>query len=166
MLSESFVASVGGPVIASRTEVAKDVGIYSYELSPALSLKATFKKSSTAPNCLAVSDNHVFAAQKDKAHVHVYSRLRGNHEALVPFPEKITSIALIKDVLLIGTAQGRLSLWEVGLFPRFPSEPCPSVLTLTVVLGTHRQAGHHATVPRPGDHMPGRHPLSRPDWLG
>lgn len=113
MLSESFFASVGGPALASRTEIAKDVGIYSYELNPALTPKSTFKKSSTAPNCLAVSDTHVFAAQKDKAHVHVYSRAKGNHEALVPFPEKITSIALVGDVLLLGTAQGRLTLWEV-----------------------------------------------------
>lgn len=121
MLSESFFASVGGPALASRTEIAKDVGIYSYELNPALTPKSTFKKSSTAPNCLAVSDTHVFAAQKDKAHVHVYSRAKGNHEALVPFPEKITSIALVGDVLLLGTAQGRLTLWEVrqpALHPR------------------------------------------------
>lgn len=114
MLSESFFASVGGPALASRTEVAKDVGIYSYELNPALTPKSTFKKSSTAPNCLAVSDTHVFAAQKDKAHVHVYSRAKGNQEALVPFPERITSIALVGDVLVLGTAQGRLTLWEVG----------------------------------------------------
>ena len=56
----------------------------------------------------------MFAAQKDKAHVHVYSRAKGNQEALVPFPERITSIALVGDVLVLGTAQGRLTLWEVG----------------------------------------------------
>lgn len=117
MLSESFFASTGGPPLSSRTEIARDVGIYSYQLHPTLSAKSTFKKSSTSPNCLAVSDSHVFAAQKDKAHVHVYSRIRGNQEALIPFQEKITSVALGRDVLLLGTAQGRLILWEVGLFP-------------------------------------------------
>lgn len=129
MLSESFFASVCGPPLASRTEVAKDVGIYSYQLNPTFSPKATFKKSSTAPNCLAVSDTHVFAAQKDKAHVHVYSRARGNQEALVPFPERITSLALNQDVLILGTAQGRLTLWEVNLFPNpFSSFAPPFVL--------------------------------------
>lgn len=165
MVSESFFASVCGPSLASRTEVAKDVGIYSYELNPAVSLKATFKKSSTAPNCLAISDTHVFAAQKDKAHVHVYSRIRGNQEALVPFPEKITSIALIQDALLIGTAQGRLTLWEVCLFLRFPSYSSPPILVLTPVLGLHWQTGYHATVPRPSDNVLGRHPLSHPHGL-
>ncbi|SPO00050.1 related to WD-repeat protein CRB3 [Cephalotrichum gorgonifer] len=124
MLSETFFASVGGPPLASRTEVAKDVGIYSYELNPALSLKSTFKKSSTSPNCLAVSETHVFAGQKDKAHVHVYSRAKGNQEALIPFPEKITSLALTEDVLLIGTAQGRLTLWELCTGRQVTTPPC------------------------------------------
>jgi len=115
MLSESFFASTGGPPISSRTEIAKDVGIYSYQLHPTLSAKATFKKSSAPVNCLAVNESHIFVAQKDKAHVHVYSRTRGNQEALIPFSEKITSLALVQDVLLLGTAQGRLILWEVSL---------------------------------------------------
>ncbi|CAI4211105.1 unnamed protein product [Parascedosporium putredinis] len=124
MLSESFFASTGGPPISSRTEIAKDVGIYSYQLHPTLSAKATFKKSSASVNCLAVNESHIFVAQKDKAHVHVYSRTRGNQEALIPFSEKITSLALVQDVLLLGTAQGRLILWEICTGRQVTTPPC------------------------------------------
>lgn len=112
---ELLVASVcGGPISAAKALAAKDVGIYAYELQPTPSVAATFKKSSTECNCLAVSETHVFAAQKDKAYVHVYSRLRGNQEAAMAFPERIRSLALQDDVLLLGTAEGRLLLWEVS----------------------------------------------------
>jgi pre-rRNA-processing protein IPI3 len=45
----------------------------------------------------------------------VYSRDKGNQEAIVPFPERIHSIALAaKDtVLLLGTESGRVLAWEV-----------------------------------------------------
>jgi pre-rRNA-processing protein IPI3 len=120
MLHEDFFSSVCGPPIAANTAVSKDVGIYAHSLSPLYAVKSTFKKSSTLPNCLAVSDTHVFAAQNEKAHVHVYSRIRGNQEALVPFPEQIRSLALLDDVLVLGTAEGRLILWEVNTFPGLP----------------------------------------------
>lgn len=87
------------------------------ELQPAPQLRSTFKKSSAAPNCLAVSPSHIFTAQADKAVIHVYSREKGNQEALIPFPERIRSIAVAGakygDVLVIGTEGGRLILWEV-----------------------------------------------------
>lgn len=60
----------------------------------------------------------MFAAQSEKAIVHVYSREKGNQEATVPFPERIRSLAVAGgkngDILVLGTEGGRLILWEVG----------------------------------------------------
>lgn len=116
MLSESFVAST---LSSAKTPTAtlRDVGICLQEFQPSPQLRSTFKKSSTTTNCLAVSPSHIFSAQADKAVVHVYSREKGNQEALVPFPERIRSIAVAGakygDVLVLGTEGGRLILWEV-----------------------------------------------------
>ncbi len=65
-----------------------------------------------------MSATHVFAAQADKAVVHVYSRERGNQEATVPFPERIQSATFCGDhggagVLMLGTEGGRIIAWEV-----------------------------------------------------
>ncbi|KAJ5377245.1 uncharacterized protein N7496_004654 [Penicillium cataractarum] len=115
MLSESFVAST---LSSAKTPTAtlRDVGICLQEFQPSPQLRSTFKKSSTTTNCLAVSPSHIFSAQADKAVVHVYSREKGNQEALVPFPERIRSIAVAGakygDVLVLGTEGGRLILWE------------------------------------------------------
>ena len=71
-------------------------------------------------NALAASSTHIFAAQADKAVVHVYSRERGNQEALVSFPERIHSLALIGEgVLVLGSAEGRVILWEVRVSSSF-----------------------------------------------
>ncbi|KAJ5692661.1 hypothetical protein N7462_002084 [Penicillium macrosclerotiorum] len=115
MLSESFVAST---LSSGKTPTAtlRDVGICLQEFQPSPQLRSAFKKSSTNPNCLAVSPSHIFSAQAEKAIVHVYSREKGNQEALVPFPERIRSIAVAGgkygDVLVLGTEGGRLILWE------------------------------------------------------
>ncbi|KPM36348.1 hypothetical protein AK830_g10225 [Neonectria ditissima] len=124
MLSQDFVSAIGGPPLAANTAVSKDVGIYSHAVTPSHAVKATFKKSSCPVNCLAVNDTHIFAAQNQKAHVHVYSRLRGNQEALVPFPERIRSLALAGQVLVLGTAEGRLFLWEVCTGRQVSTPPC------------------------------------------
>ena len=121
MLTESFVASVLTPEGSFNSSITKDAGIHTYESQPQPALKSSFKKSSTRANCLAVSESHVFAAQADKAVVHVYSRERGNQETLVPFPEKICSLALVGSpkgagILALGTEGGRIILWEVGIF--------------------------------------------------
>lgn len=116
MLSDELFSSVCGPPIAANTAISKDVGIYAHTLTPTWAVKSSFKKSSAPVHCLALSDTHVFAAQDQKAHVHVYSRARGNQEALVPFQERIRCLALAGDVLVLGTAEGRLILWEVSLF--------------------------------------------------
>ena len=120
MLCESFVASVlysGKP--PSTSSALKDAAIHFFEHRPLPSLKSSFKKSSTKPNCLAISASHVFAAQSDKAVIQVYSRERGNQELFVPLQEKASSLALVGNlqdasILAIGTEGGRLLLWEVG----------------------------------------------------
>ncbi|KAJ5288773.1 hypothetical protein N7478_001803 [Penicillium angulare] len=115
MLSESFIAAT---LSSAKTPTAtlRDVGICVQEFQPSSQLRSTFKKSSTTPNCLAVSPSHIFCAQAEKAVVHVYSREKGNQEALIPFPERIRSIAVAGakygDVLVLGTEGGRLILWE------------------------------------------------------
>ncbi|KAL9120142.1 MAG: hypothetical protein Q9187_003300 [Circinaria calcarea] len=117
MLTESFVSSVLGSEKSPNSSATKDAGIYHYEYQPLPGLKSSYKKSSAGTNCLAVSASHIFAAQADKAVVHVYNRDRGNQEALVPFPEKLRSLALIGSqdgagILALGTEGGRLILWE------------------------------------------------------
>lgn len=123
MLTESFLVSTLASGKPNKNAPSKDVGIHLYDLQPTTALKSSYKKSSTQPNCLAASTSHVFAAQAEKAVIHVYSRQRGNQEAVVPFPEKIRSIVLCGDVdgggvLALGTEGGGVILWEV----RMPSK--------------------------------------------
>ncbi|SLM34719.1 WD40/YVTN repeat-like-containing domain [Lasallia pustulata] len=118
MLTESFVASVLSGDKSASNAAAKDVGIHLHDYQPIAGLKASFKRSSTPVNCLAVSASHIFAAQSEKAVVHVYNRERGNQEAIVPFPERIHSVTFAGDpngagVLLLGTEGGRVNLWEL-----------------------------------------------------
>jgi hypothetical protein len=123
MLSDELFSSVCGPPVAANTAISKDVGIYAHTLTPTWAVKSSFKKSSAPVHCLALNDTHVFAAQDQKAHVHVYSRARGNQEALVPFQERIRCLALAGDVLILGTVEGRLILWEVRFVLSFPILP-------------------------------------------
>ena len=118
MLTESYIAAVLSSEKSAAQNAHKDAGIFFHDYQPIPSLKSIFKKSSTKQNCLAVNSTHAFAAQADKAVVHVYSREKGNQEAIVPFPERISSLALIADktaadILVLGTEGGRLILWEV-----------------------------------------------------
>lgn len=117
MLSQSLIAAVLGSTKTQTSSTLKDVGICVQELHPAPALRATFKKSSTPPNGLAITPTHIFAAQAEKSVIHVYSRLRGNQEATIPFPERIRSLAVAGghngEVLILGTEGGRLILWEV-----------------------------------------------------
>ncbi|KAL8755751.1 MAG: hypothetical protein Q9199_003425 [Rusavskia elegans] len=119
MLTESFVASIRTVEGQAQATATKDIGIHLHDLQPIPSLKTSFKKSTTQPNCLAVSATHVFAAQADKSVIHVYSRDRGNQEAVVPFQENITCLALAGQyhgagTLVLGTQGGRLILWELA----------------------------------------------------
>jgi pre-rRNA-processing protein IPI3 len=114
MLSESFITAIRAQPRSANTAVARDVGVFVHELHPTPTQKSSFKKSSAPVNAVAATSTHVFAAQADKAVVHVYSRERGNQEALVSFPERIHSLTMIAEaVLVLGTAEGRLILWEV-----------------------------------------------------
>lgn len=112
MQAEQFFSTICGPPLAANTSISKEIGVYHQNFAP-YSVERTFKKSSAPPHCLAVSDTHVFVAQEQKAHVHVYSRAKGNQEAFVSFPERIRCISLSGDVLVVGTVEGRLIFWEV-----------------------------------------------------
>lgn len=114
MLTEHFIASVGIPTKPPGTNIVKDAAIFLHEFQPLSQQRTVFKKSATAPNCLAVSESHLFAAQADKGVVHVYNREKGNQEVTVPFSERISSITLAcnDSVLILGTVEGRIILWE------------------------------------------------------
>jgi pre-rRNA-processing protein IPI3 len=114
MLTEQYVAAIAAPSKAI-TGVTKDVGIFVHEFQPLAAQRAAFKKSAAPPNSVAVSATHIFAAQAEKAVIHVYNREKGNQEALVPFQERIHSLALAAgdSVLLLGTEGGRILVWEV-----------------------------------------------------
>src|SRR4051812_41771016 len=103
MLTEHFVAAIAAST-KPNTGVTKDAGVFLHEFQPLAAQRHVFKKSASAPCGLAVTSSHIFSAQAGKAVVHVYSREKGNQEAVVPFPERIHSIALAcKDtVLLLG----------------------------------------------------------------
>lgn len=118
MLTEHFVASTFSSGKVPTPSALKDVGIHIHEFQPSSAARSGFKKSSTLQNCLAVNASHVFAAQANKAVVHVYSRERGNQEAIIPFQERIHCLALAGNengagILVLGTESGRLILWEV-----------------------------------------------------
>ncbi|KAI0130218.1 WD40-repeat-containing domain protein [Xylariales sp. AK1849] len=124
MLTERYLVSISGPPISNNTAFAKDVGIYEHTLHPSHSTANTFKKSSVPRNCLAASDSHIFAAQDEKSTVHVYSRVKGNQEATVTFQERIRSVALQDEVLLLGTEQGRVIIWETGTGRQVTTPAC------------------------------------------
>ncbi|KAF2105017.1 WD40 repeat-like protein [Rhizodiscina lignyota] len=138
MLTESFVASCGLPSTAksskNSTSALRDVSIAIHTLHPLPAPRQTFKKSATAQNCVAVSDEHIFAAQSDKAVVNVYSRERGNQEAIVPLQEKVTSLAVAAEgtVVVMGTEGGRVMLWETCT-GRFISTPPSHLQPVTCI---------------------------------
>lgn len=115
MLSEPFITSIRAEPKSANTAIKKDVGIYLHELHPSHTVKGAFKKSSTPVNALAANATHVFAAQADKAIVHIYSREKGNQEALISFPERVHTLTLAgEEFIIVGTAEGRVILWEVS----------------------------------------------------
>ncbi|KAL8772064.1 MAG: hypothetical protein Q9209_002730 [Squamulea sp. 1 TL-2023] len=128
MLTESFVASTRTLERQAQATAVKDNGIYFHDFQPRPSLKTSFKKSTTQQNCLAVNATHVFAAQADKSVIHVYSRERGNQEAVAPFQENITCLALAGQydgagTLVLGTQGGRLILWELATGRQISTSP-------------------------------------------
>ena len=119
MLTETLCLSTLSPSKSNPSAASKDLGVHLHTYQPNPSPAHSFKKSSTHPNCLAVNSTHIFAAQAEKAVIHVYNRELGNQEAIVPFPEKIRSIALAGDYdegagcLVLGTESGGILVWEV-----------------------------------------------------
>lgn len=118
MLTEHFVVATESvkPPITHLSSNLKDVGVFIHEFQPQLAVRQGFKKSSVAKNCLGISETHVFAAQAGKAIINVYNREKNNQESAVPFPQKITSLAYAQNaaVLVLGTQDGRLILWEIA----------------------------------------------------
>ena len=119
MLTETLILSTLSSNKSASSTSSRDVGIHLHTYQPLASPQHSFKKSSTTTNCLAASSSHIFAAQAEKAVVHVYSREHGNQDAVVPFPERIRSIALAGEYeegtgsLVMGTEGGRILVWEV-----------------------------------------------------
>ncbi|KAF7855981.1 hypothetical protein EAF04_009937 [Stromatinia cepivora] len=114
MLSEQFITSIRAQPRTANTAIAKDIGIYLHTLHPSPKIESNFKKSSTSVNSLAANSTHIFAAQADKAVIHVYSRENGNQEALISFPERLHTLTLVGDGLVVlGTSEGRVILWEI-----------------------------------------------------
>ena len=121
MLTSSILFSLYKPSVVPSNLPNKDIGIVSHIVEPVPKLGICYKKSSTNPNCLAVSATHIFVAQSDKAVVQVYDQERGTKEADVPFGERITSCCFVGfddgggvGVLVLGLKDGRLILWEVS----------------------------------------------------
>ena len=114
MLTEHFITAIGTPEKAPGTNIPKDAAIFIHEFNPLVAQRTLLKKSAAQRNCLAASQDHVFTAQAEKAVVHVYSREKGSQEAIVPFTERITCIALAcnNSILVLGTIEGRIFLWE------------------------------------------------------
>lgn len=163
VLSESFIVSTQASGKTSASSALKDVGICIHELQPTSALRSTFKKSSTEAHCLAVTPTHVYAAQSEKAVVHVYSRLRGNQEAIVPFSERIRSITAAGgangEFLVLGTEGGRLIIWEV----REPSSGGQQILKIKCIqesltsntyIDMHRKAGLDCCSSSPTSYLP------------
>ena len=117
MLKESFIAcsrSAPLPPAANAAQL-KDAGIFLHTFQPQPALKSTFKKSQTQQNCVAFNDSHIFAAQTQKAVVHVYNRDLGNQEAAVHFDQRVRSLTIAANgsVLALGTEGGQILLWEI-----------------------------------------------------
>ena len=118
MLTENFIAATLTTSKPSQhlSSLLKDVGIFLHEFQPQTTLRHGYKKSSIQPQCLAVSESHIFAAQAEKAVINVYSREKGNQEATIPLPERIRSLAFAHGaaILVVGTEEGKLILWEIA----------------------------------------------------
>ncbi|KAF8476974.1 WD40-repeat-containing domain protein [Kalaharituber pfeilii] len=111
MLSEQIVVST----LRSPNDPATESTLSIYDLHTYKPVTA-FKRSDTAPNGLAVTNSHLYAAQADKAVVNVYSRQKGALESIIPFSEQFTIIEASHNGVFIagGTENGRLTIWEAA----------------------------------------------------
>ena len=121
MLTESFICSTVSSTGADQGKSNTSIhGLFEHTLAPYSSLKSSYKQASTPKNCLALSSSHIFAAQDQKAVVHVYNREKGNLETRIPFNDRIKSLAILggddekeTGILVMGMEAGRITLWEV-----------------------------------------------------
>lgn len=127
MLTESFFYSTAAAEKATSRLANKDAGIFEHQLQPAGGQQQVYNRSATAAQCLAVSDSHVFAAQEHKAVVHVYERQKSSAAELAVFPDRICCLAVFAhgQIVVLGTAGGRILLWEVRRPSRPSSRPAP-----------------------------------------
>lgn len=130
MFTESFIAAIGTSnssikAKSNPTPALRDATIVDFSLAPQRESKQSFKKSAALQNCLAISEEHIFVAQDGKAVINVYSRERGNQEALVPLQERVRSLetACNGTVVVMGMEGGGLSLWEVRRAVPLENEP-------------------------------------------
>ncbi|KAI0994420.1 hypothetical protein K3495_g13762 [Podosphaera aphanis] len=133
MITEKFIIATRADPKVSLKSISKDVGIYLQELQPESAVRCTFKNSTSPVNAIVASSTHIFAAQAEKAVIHVYSREKGNQESIVSFPERVHSLSLFEDnVLVLGMADGRIILWEVstGRLVSTPAAHLQAVCTL------------------------------------
>lgn len=118
MLTEQVVIGTHKPSPDNSSVAASEASIAIFDLHT-YSQTASFKRSSTAKNCLAVTPSHLFAAQSDKAIINVYNRAKQNLESTVPFQEKFTVIEASGGpgaFVAGGTESGRLTIWEVRFY--------------------------------------------------
>ncbi|KKY21303.1 putative ribosomal assembly complex component [Phaeomoniella chlamydospora] len=137
MLTESIAVAVQpGDSKKLPNSNLKDAGVIIHQIHPESSLRQVFKKSSTTIGGLAISKTHIFAVQADRAAVNVYNREKGNQEAQVFFPDKVTSIAIqdeeTANFAVLGMANGGLMIWEVLtgrsiITNRFHTQPITTV---------------------------------------
>lgn len=121
MLTEQVVIGTHKSSADNSSVAASEASIAVFDLHT-YSQTASFKRSSTAKNCLAVTPSHLFAAQSDKAIINVYNREKQNLESTVPFQEKFTVIEASGGsgaFIAGGTESGRLTIWEVRFFIHF-----------------------------------------------
>ena len=118
MLNENFIAATLATSKNLNVSTSlKDVGLIVHGFLPKRTVLQRFKKSSAKVNNMAYSRTHIYAAQADKAVVHVYSREKGNQEATIAFPERIASLTFLGDsagFLILGTEAGQLIVWDVA----------------------------------------------------
>lgn len=136
MLTSTILASISHRTSTTTTH-SKDASIFHLSFQPHSSLPlAVLKKSNTAHNALAASVTHVFAAQVDRAAVHVYSRATGAQQTLVALREKATALTLAGDgaLVVLGTEEGGVMIWEThtGRVVRTPPAHLGAVTAIRV----------------------------------
>ncbi|KAF2148844.1 WD40 repeat-like protein [Myriangium duriaei CBS 260.36] len=136
MLASTLLASISQRTSTSTTH-SKDASIFELSFQPPSAIpRSVLKKSSTPPRALAASSTHIFAAQADKAALHIYARDSGLQQTLVPLRERATALTCARDgaLVVLGTEGGSLVLWEThtGRVVRTPEAHLGAVTAVRV----------------------------------